>query len=43
LNSIEISNTMPGPALVLNDALRENYLIGNYFNKKTSGYYIEKD
>lgn len=41
LNEIEIKKTLPNLALVLNDAIKENFGNGNYYSKRNRGYYGE--
>ena len=39
LNELEVSKTVPRVALVLNDAIKENFAGGNYHNNRYRGYY----
>lgn len=39
LNELEIKKTLPNLALVLNDAIKENFGDGNYYNNRNKGYY----
>lgn len=39
INDHEIKKTLPNLNLVLNDAIKENFGNGNYYNSKNKGYY----
>jgi tyrosine-protein kinase Etk/Wzc len=41
INEHEINKTLPNLALVLNDAIKENFGSGNYYNNRNKGYYGE--
>jgi len=41
INEHEIKKTLPNLALVLNDAVRENFGTGNYYNSQNKAYYAE--
>jgi capsular exopolysaccharide synthesis family protein len=41
INELENTKTITGLALVLNDAIKENYTDGNYYNYRNKGYYKE--
>jgi len=41
INEHETKKTLPNLALVLNDATKENFGYGNYYNKRNKGYYAE--
>jgi len=42
INEHEIKKTLPNLALVLNDAIKENFGSGNYYNNRNKGYYGNK-
>ena len=39
INEHEMKKTLPNVALVLNDAIKENFGSGNYYSKRNKGYY----
>jgi len=39
LNELEITKRIPSLALVLNDAIKENFGSGNYYDSRNKGYY----
>lgn len=39
LSELEIKKTLPNIALVLNDAIKENFGSGNYYSNRNKGYY----
>ena len=41
INEHEIKKTLPNLALVLNDAIKENFGSGNYYDNRNKGYYHE--
>ena len=41
LNELEIKKTLPNLALVFNDAIKENFSGGYYYNKRNKGYYVK--
>jgi len=41
INELETTKTLPGLALVLNDAIIENFAGGNYYNYRNKGYFKE--
>lgn len=41
INEHEIKKTLPNLVLVLNDAVKENFRNGNYYNSRNKGYYGE--
>lgn len=41
INEYEMNKTLPNPALVLNDAVKENFGNGNYYDKRNKGYYTK--
>lgn len=41
LNELESTKSLPSIALVFNDAIKENFVGGNYYNKRYKGYYSE--
>jgi tyrosine-protein kinase Etk/Wzc len=42
INEHDIKKTLPNLALVLNDAVKDNFGSGNYYNSRNKGYYGEK-
>jgi len=39
INELELKKTLPNVALVLNDAVKENFGYGSYYNNRNKGYY----
>lgn len=39
INELEMTKSLPNVALVLNDAIKENFGNGNYYNKRNKGYF----
>ena len=39
INEIELKKTLPNIAIVLNDATKENFGNGSYYNNRNKGYY----
>jgi tyrosine-protein kinase Etk/Wzc len=43
INEHDMRKTLPNLALVLNDAVKDNFGSGNYYNSRNKGYFGEKD
>lgn len=41
INELDNTKTLPRPALVLNDAIKENFAGGNYYNYRNKSYFKE--